>query len=226
MVDHILDRPIWGSLTTRHACFAEGNGAARRFQADISRFAAMDEDDSDGMAALGALIASTGQIAVTQLSPVDCPARARQVHGFLVHQMLHRTTGGGVEDPELIRLGPADAEEMLALAILTKPGPFAIRTHMLGEYWGIRAGGKLVAMAGERLKLPGFTEISGVATHPDHRGRGHAGRLCRHVMARIAGRGETAFLHVETAKPAVEEYYAKLGFVTRQTLHVHLFEPA
>ena len=160
MVEHILDRPIWGSLTTRHARFAEGEGAALRFQADISRFAAMDEDDSDGMAALGALIASTGQIAVAQLSPVDCPEDARQVHGFLVHQMLQRAAGGGVEDPELIRLGPADAEEMLALAILAKPGPFELRTHLLGEYWGIREAGELVAMAGERMKLPGFTEIS------------------------------------------------------------------
>jgi predicted GNAT family acetyltransferase len=226
MVEHILDRPIWGSLTTRHARFAEGEGAALRFQADVSRLAAMDEDDSGGLTALGALVAATGQLAVAQLAPVECPAGARQVHGFGVHQMLLRTAGRAVEDPALIRLGPADAAEMLALATLTKPGPFELRTHMLGEYWGIREGGKLVAMAGERMKLPGFAEISGVATHPDHRGRGHAGRLCRHVMARIAGRGETAFLHVETAKPEVEEYYDRLGFVTRQALHVSLFEPA
>ena len=77
--------------------------------------------------------------------------------------------------PEISRLGPEDSPEMVALAALTKPGPFGSRTHELGTYLGIRRDGKLVAMAGERLKVPGYTEVSAVCTHPDHIGKGYAG---------------------------------------------------
>ena len=90
--------------------------------------------------------------------------------------------------PDIVELGAEDAADMLELATLTKPGPYLLRTHELGSFVGIRVEGKLVAMAGERLKVPGFTEISGVCTHPDFRGRGYAGILSRIVATRISER--------------------------------------
>ena len=109
-------------------------------------------------------------------------------------QMVAETLAGG-SDIDFLELGDADAAEMLALATLTEPGPFFTRTHRLGDFIGIRHAGRLVAMAGERMKPEGFTEVSGVCTHPDFRGRGYAGALMRVVAARIAARGEMPFLH-------------------------------
>jgi predicted GNAT family acetyltransferase len=104
---------------------------------------------------------------------------------------------------------------MLALALLTRPGPYNSRTHAFGGYIGIREGGRLAAMAGHRLKVPGYTEISAVCTHPDFRGRGYAGHLTRVVAARIAARGETPFLHTYAANATAIRLYERLGFVLR-----------
>src|SRR4029077_11045664 len=93
-------------------------------------------------------------------------------------------------------LGPQDSEDMLAMATLTKPGPFGTRTHELGSYVGIHSEGKLVAMAGERLKVPGYTEVSAVCTHPEHTGKGYARVLMTEIMRRIHERGDTPMLHV------------------------------
>src|ERR1700675_601744 len=92
--------------------------------------------------------------------------------------------------PEFIPLTQADVPEMLALTKLTKPGPFAARTREMGDYFGIRKEGVLVAMAGERLRVPGFTEISAVCTHPEHLGQGYARRLVTLLLERIHARGE------------------------------------
>ena len=115
-------------------------------------------------------------------------------------------------------LGDADGPEMLALATLTKPGPFAHRTHQLGDFVGVRQGGVLVAMAGERMRPPGFTEVSAVCTHPDHRGHGYAGRLMRLVMAGIVARGETPFLHVFEHNTGAIALYKALGFALRRRM--------
>ncbi|MEI9852841.1 MAG: GNAT family N-acetyltransferase [Sphingomonas sp.] len=115
-------------------------------------------------------------------------------------------------------LGDADAPEMLALATLTEPGPFHAHTHSLGDFVGIRVGGRLAAMAGERMKLPGFTEVSAVCTHPDFRGRGYAGALMRVVIGGILARGETPILHSYATNRHAIALYESLGFRTRAEL--------
>lgn len=120
-------------------------------------------------------------------------------------------------DPEAEVLGPADVPDMLALVERTRPGPFLPRTIAMGTYLGIRARGRLVAMAGERLHPPGWTEISAVCTDPGHRGRGLATRLVRAVAAGVRERGETPFLHTAAANATAIRLYESLGFRLRRT---------
>ena len=109
-----------------------------------------------------------------------------------------------------------DAAQMLALATLTEPGPFLEATHRLGAFVGVKQDGRLVAMAGERMRPEGFTEVSGVCTHPDHRGRGLAGRLMQVVAGRIVARGETPFLHSYASNLGAISLYESLGFAIRR----------
>lgn len=116
---------------------------------------------------------------------------------------------------EAIRLTEDDVPDMLALIAITQPGPFLSRTVELGGYLGIRMNGLLVAMAGERMHLPGFCEVSAVCTHPDYRGRGFGGALTTMVAENIITRGELPFLHVAPANENARTLYEKLGFHLR-----------
>ncbi len=224
--EQFLDNPIWGTLITRHANEAVGQGRARRFAPEVSPLGGVPDETAQSLADLSALIVKHGGIAIAQDRLFACPDGAKMVHHFYVHQMHLMDPSVSQIDSRAVRLGAADAEQMLALAIDAHPGPFALKTHELGEYWGIKVDGQLVAMAGERMKLPGLTEISGVATYEAHRGKGYAKLLCRHLMGRILARGENAFLHVETAKPEVESFYHRLGFESQRTLAAQVFERA
>jgi predicted GNAT family acetyltransferase len=121
----------------------------------------------------------------------------------------------GETDPALGRLGAADVPEMLDLVARTEPGPFVARTHELGTYLGVREDGRLIAMAGERMRFPGHTEISAVCTDPDYRGRGLARRLLRAVAAGIEARGEIPMLHAAAPNTSAISLYATLGFAVR-----------
>jgi predicted GNAT family acetyltransferase len=123
------------------------------------------------------------------------------------------------ESVEVVELGLLDSAEMIELTSLTKPGPFGTRTHELGTYLGIRKDGKLVAMAGERLKVPGHTEVSAVCTHPEHTGKGYARVLMSEIMRGIRERGETPFLHVRGDNDRAIAVYKLLGFRERKMGH-------
>jgi predicted GNAT family acetyltransferase len=116
---------------------------------------------------------------------------------------------------DIVTLGDEDAPEMLALAELTEPGPFLARTHTMGTFLGIRVGGRLAAMAGERMRFPGYTEVSGVCTHPEFRGRGFARRLSATVAAGIEARGDRPFLHAWKSNHSAISLYEGLGFKVR-----------
>jgi predicted GNAT family acetyltransferase len=123
-----------------------------------------------------------------------------------------------IDVPDARSLGPAHAPEMMALVELTRPGPFAMRTVELGGYVGVFDDGQLVAMAGERLHLPGFCEISAVCTRPDHRGRGLAAGLTALVARAIEARGERPFLHHASENHPARRVYESLGFEFRRTV--------
>ena len=217
---HPLDRPAWGALTTRQSGLAIGDGSARRFDPAFGPFAATIDDSSASLAALGALVAATGSVVLLQAGESATPPGARVAFRGAAWQMTAGPMEPAADESEIVRLGDADATEMLALAQLTKPGPFSDRTHELGAFFGVRREGRLTAMAGERMQPPGFVEISGVCTHPDHRGLGFGAALTRLVTRRIQARGETAFLHVMADNAGALTLYEALGFVRRREMSV------
>ena len=113
---------------------------------------------------------------------------------------------------------------MLELVGRAKPGPFLQRTVEMGAYYGIRRDGRLVAMAGERLRPPGWTEISAVCTDEEHRGQGLATRLVRHVAAGITARGDTPFLHAAAVNTGAIRLYESMGFTVRRTTVFHFLQ--
>jgi ribosomal protein S18 acetylase RimI-like enzyme len=215
---HPLDRPFWSALTTRQGYLAEGDARARRFPADIAAFAAAADPREDCTAALAALAPPGGTIALVEADPMPLPADLAIKTQATLGQMI----AGPIDSPpcgfDVQPLGDADAPEMLALALRTKPGPFHARTHRLGRFIGVREDGRLIAMAGERLAVPGMREVSGVCTHPDHRGRGLAAALTRIVARRIQDEGDTPFLHVFADAAGPIRLYERLGFTMRRTL--------
>ncbi len=214
MIDHPLDRAAWHALTTRLAHVALGDERAVRMHPDYGQFSAPRDFSRESLAALAELIPPQGMVSVAPTAPFTPPPGTRIAEELVCHQMLADRLAVTAPDFCVTALGDGDAEEMRALVTLTEPGPFFCRTHQLGDFVGVRVDGKLVAMAGERLKLEGYTEISAVCTHPDHRGRGYARGLMGVVASRIAARGETTLLHVVAEKNPRLPFTNALAFVS------------
>ncbi|MEU4097155.1 GNAT family N-acetyltransferase [Streptomyces sp. NPDC026673] len=211
---HPLDNPVWAALSGAHARFAEVRGRAARYPAEMSPFAAVaDQADPAAWHDLAGLIGPGGTALVTG-SPVP-PAGWDVVEGGEGVQMVG-TALRAEHDPEAVRLGPGDVPDILDLIARTRPGPFRTRTVEFGSYLGIRENGRLIAMAGERLRPPGWTEISAVCTDPDHRGRGLASRLVRAVAAVIEERGDTPLLHAAGNNTNALRLYEAMGFTRRR----------
>lgn len=215
-----LNRPVWSALSTRHAGFAVGGERARRFVPDIGPLAAARDDAPDSLSELAALVPAGEPLYLLQSDDVVVPPGIVAVSIVPGVQLVAERPITALASAGIERLTDADFPAMLALATLTKPGPFAARTARLGEFWGIKDGGVLVAMAGERLKQDGFTEVSGVCTHPDARGRGLARVLSAFVASRIAARGETAYLHAYASNVVAIDLYRSLGFAVCRHMHV------
>lgn len=222
-VAHELDRPVWASLMTRHNWLGQGGPIARRYRPDISPFAAVLNDDAEALTSLAALVAPGERLLFLQAGPVPAPPGLERVSSADALQLVAQDGVPKVADPRIHRLGPADAADMLKLAELTKPGPFSMRALELGRFWGIREAGQLVAMCGERLKLPGFTEVSGLAVHPDQQGRGLGRLMLCHVAGIVAGGGDTPFLHSYADNQRAIALYMSIGFKPRSPMTAAVF---
>jgi ribosomal protein S18 acetylase RimI-like enzyme len=222
---HPLDNVVWHSLTTRHAALAEAHDQARRFIPEISTIGAVLEPTDRGYESLGKLMKRGDAVNLALREPYEGSrpewsltrgtAMPQMVYGGNGAEFSAHATADAQILEQIFELGADDADEMVALTSLTQPGPFARRTHELGTYIGIRKDGKLIAMAGERLKVPGYTEVSAICTHPDHTGRGYARILTTEIMRRILVRGETPFLHVRHDNARAIALYEGLGFRVR-----------
>ncbi len=215
---HPLDFPIWTALATRQAPLAEGGALARRFPLDIAPFAALRDGSAESWAALRALLGPGEQSAFFTPEALSPPDDFTVLMATTGEQMVGMTAE--ISGPALVRLGDADVPQMMALVELTKPGPFAARTHTLGNFFGIKIEGRLVAMTGERMKPANWTEMTAVCVHPDFRGRGYAQVLLSAVARQIAARGETPFLHVFSDNTGAIALYKRQGMTIRRRIHV------
>lgn len=211
---HPLDRAVWNALNSRQAPLSIHEGGVVRFDPAYATFAAAGPDARPQD--WSALARATGPLALFETDPV-IPEGLAEVARIDCLQMTATALSAGGREVAFEALTDADGPEMLALATLTQPGPFFSKTHLLGPFIGIRREGVLVAMAGERLSLDGFSEVSGVCTHPDHRGHGYAGALMRAVGQRILDRGDTVFLHARIGHADTIAFYETLGFQPRIT---------
>ncbi|AGM07516.1 GNAT family N-acetyltransferase [Amycolatopsis keratiniphila] len=205
-----FDDPAWASLTGPHARFAERSGQVLRYQVDVAPFFALPPEPDDGVWADVAALAGPGQT-VTVHNALPVPADW-EVLGRIAGVRLVDVALEAAEDPEAVVLGPDDVPEILDLVERTKPGPFRKRTIELGTYLGIRRDGELIAMAGERMHPPGWTEISAVCTDPAYRGQGLATRLIRAVAAGIRARGEHPMMHAAATNTPAIRLYESIGF--------------
>ena len=217
-MSHPLDRPVWSALSTRQRPLAQGDRRALRLASAYGWFAAPADKSPDNLAALADLPIDHGGLFLVEAQPTPHPAGMVVVSEAACCQMIADAVVA-VDNPfDIVPLGDADAAEMLELALMTKPGPFSTATHRLGEFIGVREAGRLVAMAGERMKPDGFAEVSGVCTHPDHRGRGYARVLSSIVGQRIVARGEIPFLHAYATNVGAMRLYEQLGFRLRSDI--------
>ena len=236
----LLDNPIWNALSTDHAPLALGDGRARRYPPEIGPLSGISDQSEASYAAL-AKLAVEYPVVLFSLDPIRPPHGWTELRTGPLVQMIrdessrapsfaiaspsprvgnHEPSRTPVPAGETLRqLTPADSPAMVALAELTEPGPFRLRTIELGNFYGIFHDGRLVSMAGKRMRLPGFVEVSGVCTHPDARGRGYARRLMHIVMDEIEGGGKTPFLHAWADNPAIR-LYEQLGFTLSRTFHL------
>ncbi|MEU2780168.1 GNAT family N-acetyltransferase [Streptomyces sp. NPDC007162] len=215
-----LDDPVGASLRGRHAGLARRLGRTAAYLPDVATFCALPADPGPSDWADLARLLGPGAFAELFSSPAGPPPDWEPVFVLEGRQLVW--AGDGTPGPALapaaadvVELGAADVPEMLDLVARTQPGPFWPRTCELGTYLGIREHGRLVAMAGERLRPPGWTEISAVCTAPEARGRGHAGRLVSTLAAHVLSRGDRPFLHVAEANAVAVTLYERLGFTSR-----------
>ena len=217
---HPLDNVIWNALSTRQTHLAESFGQARRFIPAVTSLGGLPANTPEAYESLVGLLSTGDDVRLV----LDQPYQERPGLNLIASAPLLQMVceNGGLpgsqagSDAEFVELGAGDSPAMVELAELTKPGPFDKRTYEFGTFLGIRPDGRLAAMAGERLKVPGYTEVSAVCTHPEHTGRGYARVLMTEVMRRIRSRGEVPFLHVREDNTRAIELYQRLGFRVRQ----------
>lgn len=220
-MEHILDNPVWHALTGQHASIATGRGGARHYPRDTAPFSAIEHPNQAAYADLAIDLPPATEARLFRPTLEPLPSGWREIDSFPMVQMTaDHVAGDDSLTLQPVTLGAADIAAMLDLVDVSKPGPFGRRTPTLGPYFGIRDGGRLMAMAGIRMRLAGFDELSAICVHPDARGRGYAAGLTRHLMRTTLAEGRNPFLHVRPDNIAAVSLYRALGFVVRREIFV------
>ena len=220
---HPLDEVVWRALGSVQERFSRSCARARRYLPAVAPFAAtLDLDPASFQSLLGLMDPAGDRLALVTAEEIDPPAPFSVSRRGMIDQMIlvDQAACHAESRASIVTLGEGDVAGMLALTTATQPGPFGPRTIELGQYLGVRHEGTLIAMAGERMRLNGFTEISAVCVDDAHRGKGLAAALVSRLAASILGRAETPFLHVFTSNYGAIALYRKLGFALRRQLHL------
>jgi GNAT superfamily N-acetyltransferase len=218
---HPLDNPVWSCLTGRHAHLAVGDALARRYDAAIAPIAATAGTTPAHLAALAALVEPGDSVALGGLALPRLGAEWDVTHETSMLQLVYAPRAPLPEgDFACTPLAAADVDAMLALVERTRPGPFRRRTIELGTYLGVHDDGRLLAMAGERMWVGDWREVSAVCTDPSAQGRGLAHGLVGRIVNGMLRAGQRPFLHVEAANARALALYGRLGFAPRATLRL------
>jgi predicted GNAT family acetyltransferase len=186
----------------------------------MSAFAAAGDEDAESLDALAGLAGPERTLLLVQAPEIVLPSGFEATTRATLVQMIAEGSVEAVADERIRPLGLGDAQDMLELAQLTKPGPFSLRAQDFGPFWGIRAGGRLIAMAGQRLGQEGLRELSGVCTHPGVRGQGLGRLMSLHGMAQILAGGDVPYLHAYATNEAAIGLYGSIGFRRRATMNM------
>ena len=216
-----LDNPAWLALSGEQREFGLVGERAARYQVDVSPIAAVADQSTEALQELAGFV-EPGQV-VAVVDPGEPPKDLWRLATVvpLTQWYCPDPVPEQPTDLDWVELGDAEAPDMYRLVKETDPGPFERRTHLLGDYVGVIRDGNLVAMAGERICLPGFREVSAVCTDPEFTGRGYAEALVREIAVRQQRLGCVPFLHVRIGSPAERQasrVYEKVGFVRRKEL--------
>ncbi|KUG09157.1 GNAT family N-acetyltransferase [Solirubrum puertoriconensis] len=223
--EHPLDNPIWHALRTGNQALTRGDESVLVFPRDVGAFAGLAEYTPANLGRLHELTPAGEVVILFTPAAIAPPAGWRvNLHRDLLQLVYPHAAAPVAPADHLVALGEADVPAMLALTALTKPGPFLSRTIDFGGYYGVKHGGELVAMAGQRLQPSPYTEVSAVCTHPDYLGRGYAGQLVCYQLVRILAQGRVPFLHLYEDNTPAYRLYLKLGFVRRGLLQVYVLE--
>jgi ribosomal protein S18 acetylase RimI-like enzyme len=216
---HLLDNITWQTLTGPHAKYAAGADGARRYAAGFSPIVGFADAEHPDFAALARCCEPGEHFYCDGWSGAAPAGWQVDAESTLFRMLWDAAIPATDEAPEAVMLGPEHASQALALATLTRPGPFGPRTIELGEYFGCFEDQRLVAMAGERMHAGTLREISGVCTHPDFQGRGLARRLMAKLIRRQMQRNEAPFLHVMRDNSSAHRLYERMGFrIYRETV--------
>jgi len=215
----VLDNPAWEALNGPHSDFAEGTNAAKRYRKDILPFAACKDGEKGSMISLDGFVAAGESFYIIgALLPV-LPGGWKVEYELPCAQMILKEQLAATENSVVIEpLGDGNANEMFDLVNTVQPGYYNIGTRLLGSYFGIRQEGRLVAMAGERMRLNGFSELSAICTLPGYTGRGYAQQLIAQLCRLHSKNNIVSFLHVALTNQRAISLYKHMGFYERRTI--------
>jgi predicted GNAT family acetyltransferase len=204
----------------------QGNAETAYFFPEISPFVGLQKWDQPSQEQLFDILPA-GRTVSTMINPAfELADSFEPVFSLMLYQLVCSSPKPYKQVQAPIKtLDYSFVPAMIELTALTKPGPFVERTIDFGNYMGVLEEGKLLAMAGERLHLPDYTEVSAVCTHPDHLGKGYAAGLVNHLTNQIIGQGKSAFLHVRQDNERAIELYKGLGYEIRTEMYFAVIKP-
>jgi predicted GNAT family acetyltransferase len=228
-MEHLLDNPVYNALTSGDEHLAQGIGMVRYFDPSVSPFAGFPIGYETGFDDLFSQLPAGRRILHATITPIEEPAGWQQMAYIKGSQFVYESSASNNEQPPtnnhlIVPLTSRNAEEMVQLAALTKPGPFDLRTIEFGRYYGIFENGRLAAMTGQRLHVYDLAEVSAVCTHPDFLGKGYATVLLQHQLDLILKSNKIPFLHVREDNERAIAVYERLGFKLRGAMHFYFLK--
>ena len=221
-MEHVLDNPVWNALISGNKLLCYGSGQVKYFDKDVSPFAGFDEISNEKFDLLHDLLPYKRPALIVSPMEIIVPGNWKILAVVTGLQMVHNAESNvGAVNITPVPLTHEHAPEMLSLAKLTNPGPFELNTIAFGHYYGIFNEVKLAAMAGQRMHVFNYAEVSAVCTHPDYTGKGYARQLLIHQINRIRAASNIPFLHVRNDNERAIALYKSMGFVTRKEIHFY-----